>query len=197
MFKDFAAGNKKAIHPNIRASVYSIVLHNGGENEYDIILNEYRTAKNADERNTALRSLGRARGENLMHRTLALPLSDEVKGQDIYLPIAGMRSSPEGIEALWTWMKDNWSALEKKCPPGLTMLGTMVQMCTSSFATPQQAEDVKAFFKERSTKGFDRALSQSLDSISARGSWLERDREDVRGWLEKEGLVGKGGEGKL
>ena len=193
MFQDFAAGNRKAIHPNIRASVYAIVLHNGGEKEYDIILNEFRTAKDADERNTALRSLGRARDGKLIRRTLTLPLSDEVKGQDIYLPSAGMRSTPEGIEALWTWMKDNWAALEKKCPPGGSMLSTMVQMCTSSFATEKQAEDVKAFFKERSTKGFDRALSQSLDSISARGSWLERDREDVRGWLEREGLVGKEG----
>lgn len=33
MFEKFAAGDKKAIHPNIRGSVYAIVLQNGGEKE--------------------------------------------------------------------------------------------------------------------------------------------------------------------
>ncbi|SLM36209.1 aminopeptidase [Lasallia pustulata] len=178
MFQDFAAGNKKAIHPNIRGSVYGIVLQNGGEKEYDIILNEYRTAQTADERITALRSLGRAASPHLIQRTLAFPLSDEVKGQDMYHPISGLRSTPEGIDALWAWMKDNWTALETKCPPGLTMLSTMVQMCTAGFATPRQAEDVRRFFEERSTKGFDRAVSQSLEGIGARARWVESDRGD-------------------
>jgi aminopeptidase 2 len=152
MFRDFAAGNKKAIHPNIRASVYAIALRNGGEREYDVILNEYRTAKIADERNTALRSLGRVNDKKLIQRTLSLPLGDEVKGQDVYLPLAGLRNDTEGIEALWTWLKENWDAIEEKCPPGLTMLGSVVQICTSGFTKEQQMKDVKKWFEGRSTK---------------------------------------------
>jgi len=60
MFSKFVQGDREAIHPNIRGAVYSIVLQNGGKKEYDAILNEYRTAKDSDERNTALRTLGRA-----------------------------------------------------------------------------------------------------------------------------------------
>lgn len=152
MFRDFAAGDKKAIHPNIRASVYAIALQNGGEKEYDIILNEYRTAQNADERNTALRSLGRVKDEKLIQRSLSLPLSDEVKGQDVYLPIAGLRNDAPGIEALWAWLQANWEPLEKKCPPGLTMLGSVVQMCTSGFTKEEQLEEVTKWFEGRSTK---------------------------------------------
>ena len=152
MFRDFAAGDKKAIHPNIRSSVYAIVLRNGGEKEYDIILNEYRTANVADERNTALRSLGRVRDEKLIQRTLSLPLSDEVKGQDVYLPLAGLRNDTEGIEALWTWLKENWDGIQAKCPPGLTMLGSVVQICTSGFTHRQQMTEVKKWFEGRSTK---------------------------------------------
>ena len=197
MFRDFAAGNRQAIHPNIRGSVYSIVLQNGGDKEYEIILNEYRTAKDADERNTALRSLGRAKGEKLVNRTLSLPLSEEVKGQDVYLPIAGMRSDAEGIRALWSWMTANWDELQKKCPPGLSMLGSIVQICTSGFTTEEQLKEVKEFYDGRSTKGFDRALEQSSDSIRAKASWIARDRGDVEGWLETHGYLGKGAAGKL
>ena len=197
MFRDFSAGNRKAIHPNIRGSVYSIVLQNGGEKEYDIILNEYRTATDGDERNTALRSLGRAKGEKLINRTLTLPLSEEVKGQDVYIPIAGMRNDAEGIRALWGWMQANWDGLQKKCPPGLTMLGSIVQICTSGFTTQEQLKDVRTFFDGKSTKGFDRALEQSSDSIRAKASWLARDRGDVEAWLGEHKYLEKAAEGKL
>lgn len=192
MFKKFAGGDRKAIHPNIRASVYAISLRNGGEEEYNIILNEYRNAQDADERNTALRSLSRVKDEKLVKRTLALPLSEEVKGQDVYLPIAGLRNDAIGIEGLFDWMKDNWEAIEKKCPPGLSMLSSIVQMCTSGFTSEEQLKRVHAFFDGKSTKGFDRALEQSSDSIKAKAGWLRRDRGDVEGWLKENGYLGNG-----
>ena len=152
MFEQWAAGNRKAIHPNIRGSVYAIVLQNGGEGEYDTILNEYKSAKDADERNTALRSLGRAKGQHLIQRTLALPLSDEVKGQDVYLPIGGLRNDKEGIKALWEYMKVNWEGLNQKCPASLGMLSGVVQLCTSGFVSDEQLSEVKAWFAKKSTK---------------------------------------------
>ena len=189
MFKDFATGNKEAIHPNIRGSVYAIALQNGGESEYDVLLNEYRTSKNADERNTALRSLARGKGEKLIQRTLDLPLSTEVKGQDIYLPISGLRTEAEGINALWHWMKTNWEKIQEKAPAGLTMLASIVQICTASFTTKAQMKEVQEFFADKDTKGFNRALSQSTDSIQAKASWLDRDRKDVKQWLEENGYL--------
>ena len=192
MFKNFAAGDKKAIHPNIRGSVYAIVLRDGGDKEFDTILNEYHTASNADERNTALRSLGRVKDEKLIQRALALPLSNDVKGQDVYLPIAGLRNDAAGIVALYGWMKDNWEAIEKKCPPGLSMLSNIVQMCTSGFTSEEQLKDVRAYFDGKSTKGFDRALEQSSDAIRAKAGWLKRDRGDVEGWLQSNGYLSKG-----
>ena len=150
MFHAFAGGDRQAIHPNIRGSVYAIVLQNGGEEEYNIILNEYRTARIADERNTALRSLGRAKDKALIKRTLALPLSDEVKGQDVYLPLAGLRSNKEAIEAAWEWMTTNWDTILQKCPPGLSMLGHVVQMCTSGFTQDRHVKLVQDWFEGKS-----------------------------------------------
>ncbi|KAK3081572.1 hypothetical protein LTS18_005317, partial [Coniosporium uncinatum] len=182
MFNKFKSGDRSAIHPNLRSSVYAIVLTEGGEDEYEAILNEYRTAKTSDERNTALRSIGRAKKPELIKRTLGLPLSDEVKGQDIYLPLGGLRSHKDGINALWNWMKDHWEELEKKLPPGLTMLGSVVSICTSSFTHPDQMEDIEEFFNKKSTKGFNQSLAQSLDAIRAKSKWIERDGEDVKKW---------------
>lgn len=194
MFAKFANGDKKAIHPNIRGSVYGIVLQNGGSKEYDTLLNEYRTAQDADERNTALRSLGRVTDPALIQRSLDLPLSDDVKGQDVYLPISGLRNDQKGIEMLWEWVKKNWEPLNVKCPASLGMLGSVVSISTGGFTHEDQLKAVKTFFDGKSTKGFDRSLQQVSDGITAKARWLQRDGKDVEEWLNKQGYLGKGEE---
>ncbi|KAF2876299.1 peptidase family M1-domain-containing protein [Massariosphaeria phaeospora] len=189
MFNKFKAGDSSAIHPNLRGSVYGIVLSNGGKEEYDTILDQATKAKTVDERNTALRVLGRAKDPELIQRTLALSLSDEVKAQDIYLPISALRTHPEGIEALWKWVQDNWDELERRLPPGLTMLSSVVSLTTSSFTHKEHIKQIEAFFSTKSTKGFDKALAQCIDAISAKAAWIERDSDDVKGWLKEHGYL--------
>ncbi|KAF1815182.1 hypothetical protein P152DRAFT_456232 [Eremomyces bilateralis CBS 781.70] len=187
MFSAFKKGDRTAIHPNIRSSVYAIVLSEGGEEEYQAILQEARTAKTSDERNTALMSLGRAKDPELIKRTLSLPLGGDVKEQDIYLPLSGLRTHRAGVEAMWAWMQENWDELKKRLPPGLTMLSSVVTICTSGFTHSEHMDSLRAFFEARSTKGFDQSLAQSLDAIRAKQNWIERDSEDVKAWLTKRG----------
>jgi aminopeptidase 2 len=138
-------------------------------------------------RNTALRCLGRAKDPELIKRTLELLVNGEVKDQDIYMPTGGLRSHPEGINALFAWMKENWDDLVKRFPPALSMLGSLVTIFTSSFTKREQIAEVEKFFEGKSTNGFDQSLAQSLDSIRSKISWVERDKEDVKKWLEENG----------
>jgi aminopeptidase 2 len=185
MFNKFKGGDSSAIHPNLRSSVYAIVLANGGKDEYDAVLHQALNANTSDERNTAMRSLGRAKSPELIQRTLALSLSEDVKAQDIHLPISSLRTHPEGVRALWAWVKDNWAELEKRLPPSLTMLSSVISIATSSFTRQEHIQDIETFFKERSTKGFDKALAQSIDAITAKAAWIERDSQDVKSWLKE------------
>lgn len=151
------------------------------------MLRTYRESTSADERNTALRCLGRCEDSALIKRTLELLFSGEVKDQDIYMPTAGLRAHPQGVEALFNFMTENWDELVKKLPPALSLLGSMVTICTSGFTKPEQLEKVEKFFADRSTNGFDQSLAQSLDAIRSKISWLERDRDDVATWLKENG----------
>ncbi|KAL2841267.1 peptidase family M1-domain-containing protein [Aspergillus pseudoustus] len=193
MFQRYAAGDYSAIHPNIRGSVFSIVLKNGGEKEYNAVYDRFRNAPTSDEKTTALRCLGTAEDPALIQRTLGLALGDEVKNQDIYMPLGGLRAHAGGIDARWAWVKDSWDALYQRLPPGLGMLGTVVQICTASFCTEEQLKDVQKFFADKDTKGFDRAVEQSLDAIRAKVSWVKRDRSDVGSWLKSKGYLQTGG----
>lgn len=190
MFEKFIAGDREALHPNLRGAVFGIVLQTGGDKEYDAILNEYRTAKQSDERNTALRCLGRSKRPELIQRTLDLTFkTDEVRTQDIYLPMAGLRAHKEGVEALWKAMGENWDMLVEKLPPGLSMLGSVVQICASGYTHEEHAKMIEKFFDGKSTKGFDQGLAQSLDAVRAKSQWLGRDKQDVESWLKKEGYA--------
>ncbi len=100
------------------------------------------------------------------------------------MPVAALRTHTQGIEALFTWMTENWETLNHKLPAGLSMLGTMVSICTSSFTRQADLERVQKFFADRSTKGFDQGLAQSLDAIRAKSAWLARDTDDVKAWVD-------------
>jgi len=152
--------------------------------QYDVIIDTYRNSNNSDERNTALRSFGRAKDPELIQRTLSLPFGGEVKEQDVYLPISALRTHPHGIEALYGWLTENFDELARKFPAGLSMLGSIVSICTSGFTKEADLERIQKFFDTKSTKGFDQSLAQSLDAIRAKSAWLARDRQDVEGWVE-------------
>jgi aminopeptidase 2 len=96
-----------------------------------------------------------------------------------------LRTHKDGIIALWKWMTENWDVLEKKLPPALSVLGSVVSICTSSFTHEDQAAEIRKFFADRKTKGFDQSLAQSLDAIKAKSIWVERDGADVKQWLEQ------------
>ena len=69
------------------------------------------------------------------------------------MPIGGLRTHPDGIEALYGWMTENWDELTRRFPAGLSMLGTLVSICTSSFSSQKDLARVRAFFSSKSTKG--------------------------------------------
>ncbi|PGH04639.1 hypothetical protein AJ79_07036 [Helicocarpus griseus UAMH5409] len=189
MFNRFAGGELTAIHPNIRGSVFDIALRDGGEKEYNVVLDRYHNAPTSAEKNTALRCLGSADNPELIQKTLALCLSEEVRAQDIYMPLSGLRLHANGITARWEWLKQNWAAVTKRLPPEFGMLGSVVQICTASLSTDAQLQDVEAFFKDKDQKGFDRSLQQSLDGVRAKANWLKRDRADVETWLKDNGYI--------
>lgn len=84
-------------------------------------------------------------------------------------------------------MEENWDELYKRLPPALSMLGSMVQIMTSSFTKPEQLANVEAFFKDKNTNGYDQSLAQSMDSVRSKIAWLGRDRSDVAAWLKENG----------
>ncbi|GMM29148.1 metallo-aminopeptidase [Martiniozyma asiatica (nom. inval.)] len=187
MFKLYVEGDLDAIHPNLRASVFNSIAANGGESEYESLLKIYKDPQSMDEKIAALRSLGRFENKEILSKVLAKLLDGTVRSQDIYIPMQGMRAHKIGVETLWSWMQTNWDTIYKLLPPGLSMLGSVVQLCTSGFTSMAKYTEIEEFFKGKNTKGFDQGLAQSLETIESKAKWVERDGKDVEEWLKSKG----------
>jgi archaellum biogenesis ATPase FlaH len=81
-FKSLA---RTPINPNIREAVYAIVLPTAADEEYEILLDEFRKSTFSEEREDLLRGMGYFRDLSVVDRVLALTMSKEVKEQDVSL----------------------------------------------------------------------------------------------------------------
>lgn len=178
----------KAIHPNLRTSIFNTVAKNGNSETFDQLFNIYKNPQSVEEKISALRSLGRFSDEAILDKVTGLLLkTDIVKAQDIYIPMQGLRSHRLGIEKLWTWLTINWDEVYKLLPPGLSMLGSVVTLASCGFTKKEQKEKVQSFFKSKNTKGFDQGLAQSMDMITAKSAWATRDSDAITKWLSSNG----------
>ncbi|EGW35036.1 uncharacterized protein SPAPADRAFT_58170 [Spathaspora passalidarum NRRL Y-27907] len=189
-FAEFVAGDKKAIHPNLRASIFNVVAKNGDLSTFDQLFNIYRNPQSVEEKIAALRAFGRFENDEVMEKVTGLLLqTDIIKQQDIYIPMQGLRAHRAGIEKLWAWLTVNWDRVYELLPPGLSMLGSIVTLATSGFTRPEQKKEVEEFFATKNTKGYDQGLAQSLDIITAKGKWAQREAESIYKWLEQNGYT--------
>ncbi|CAJ0879935.1 13854_t:CDS:10 [Entrophospora sp. SA101] len=153
--------DESAIHPNIRGTVFDIVLkYGGGEEEFNAIIDIYRKTTIPDQKIIVLASLGSVVQPELIQRSLDFAISDEVKEQDIIYSFSGYAKS-------------------------VVLFGHVIKFCISSFASEEDIKDIESFFKDKDCKNFARPLQQSLESIRINAAWVNRDADDVKQWLKE------------
>lgn len=187
MFNKYITGDKKAIPALIKPSVFNTVASRGGEESYQKLYNIYKNPMATDEKLAALRALGKFKEDKLITKTLSYLLDGTVLSQDFYIPMQGLRTHKEGILAMWEFLKQNWTEIIKKLQPGSPVLGGVLTVSVSSLASVEKIDDVKQFFSDKPTKGFDQTLAQALDTATSKSKWVARDGEVVRKYLEDNG----------
>jgi aminopeptidase 2 len=85
------------------------------------------------------------------------------------------------MNALFTWMTENWDELVRRLPANLFL--SVFSTCTSDFSSFEKLASVQNFCSKRSTEGFDQVLAQCCDGIKFKAAWVERDRQDVKDWV--------------
>ena len=79
-------------------------------------------------------------------------------------------------------MKSNWPEFDRRYGSGGFGLMRLVSLC-GNFTTQEKLADVESFFTENPAPAAERTIRQALERIRLNIRWLERNREEVAGWL--------------
>eukprot|EP01125_Pyxidicula_operculata_P001519 TRINITY_DN11382_c0_g1_i1.p1 TRINITY_DN11382_c0_g1~~TRINITY_DN11382_c0_g1_i1.p1 ORF type:complete len:861 (-),score=234.44 TRINITY_DN11382_c0_g1_i1:165-2747(-) len=185
--KRFAAfiKDRSTLSSDLAGVVFKLVMRNGGETEYNQMLEIYKTATQPEERIRALRSLGLATTPELINRALEFALSDDTRIQDIIYPFYSCSSTHAGREATWSFVKNNWDRIDKKLTGSNMLFSRIISYTTQDFSSEEKAKDVEEFFKTHHAASTERTIQQSLESIRTNAQYLNRNISDVQSWLEK------------
>ena len=188
-FKAYQLGERKAIHPSLRRSVFSIVIREGGEPAYKAVQEEYLTTTSIDGKETCLIALGKVQTADLVNNFLDFQFSDKVAIQDVHTGSISLGANSAIRNELWKYIKQNWTAVHEKLSANMMTTNKYFKDTLSKFASHEFEKDIAAFFKDKDTKGYDRGLVEVFDTVRANASYKERDEELLLEWLEAHGYA--------
>ena len=105
-----------------------------------------------------------------------------MRSQDTISLVSAVATNRLGKAHAWVFVKDRWHEFDRRYGSGGFGLMRLVSI-TGGFATPEDREDVRAFFEAHPVPAATRTVQQSLERIGLNVRWLERNREGLAAWF--------------
>ncbi|KAL7428645.1 hypothetical protein ACHAXM_001361 [Skeletonema potamos] len=175
-FRAFQADHSdmKSLPSDMRSSVFKIVLKNGGAKEFEEVKDYFDQASDNAERKHVLSSLGHAPDAKLKTATLEWAISGNIKLQDFFYPMGGVRSSScEGRNIAWTFLKQNFSAINAMVGnANASLMDAVIVSCAGGFCSNEKADEIEAFFKANPVPRSSRKIQQTLENMRSNAKFF-------------------------
>ncbi|XP_038896093.1 aminopeptidase M1-like isoform X2 [Benincasa hispida] len=142
---------------------------------FESILQLYREADAAEDREDILRILSACPDPDLLVEALDFLVSDEVREQDIVYGLAGI--SFQGRHRAWKWFKENWDPIFNKYGANF-LLTNFVRDLITPFCSNEEADEIEAFFATHPHEKVAMDLKQSLEQVRIKARWVEFIKQD-------------------
>ncbi|KAJ3182652.1 Aminopeptidase 2 mitochondrial [Geranomyces variabilis] len=207
-FKKFIAGDESALPPNIRSIAYKTVLSNSknSKEDFESILNIFKTATTPDQKLFALNSLGATNDPELVKRVLnEIALNtDLVRANDVPMCLSGLTSSNPDLATvragMWPWVLANWDTLVERYRATLSLLAAVVSLSVSPRVGQEVIDTIENWRagKDLPTdearakrtddiKSITRPIDQSVERVRGKTAWVNRARDSVAQWVKESG----------
>ena len=135
-----------------------------------------------EEHDRFMVALGAFEAPELIDRTLALSLTDDIRSQDLQILMGQLLANPAARRATWSFLTRSWAAIARKAPVfGLRrILGA-----TASLVDEKLRHEVADFFADpgHHVEAGERELKQALEAIDLSLGLRARERENLGTWL--------------
>ncbi len=176
--------DKTKISPDIRPLILGITARYGDKKEYAMLQKMYQQEPLHEAKNRIGMALGMFQQKELIEKTLAFALSDDVRAQDTPSIIASVFANQKGRDSAWGFMKKEWKMLLSRYGEGGHILTRFIQSM-AIFNDTKHADDIEKFFKKNPAPAGERAILQVLEKIRSNAAWKTRDAKKVSEWLNK------------
>ncbi|MBZ5628765.1 MAG: ERAP1-like C-terminal domain-containing protein [Acidobacteriia bacterium] len=175
-----------SVDPNVGGLAVELAAVNGDANLYDQYLQHMSAAKTPQERYAYMEALTRFPQPELAQRTLALSLSPEVRGQDLFRGIGGLLENAETRDLAWAYFKSHWAEIQKKIGGGL---GFGFGELASVFCSEPSKQDVQQWFAQHPDPGGPRPLRQGLERLDTCLRMKNAQAQNLASWLKEHGTA--------
>lgn len=172
------------VDPNIRSAILYGAARHGKEQQFDQLLDLYRSEEAPHNRQAQLLNLGRFRQPELGRRALEFAMGPEVKLQDVVYGLSGPCRTREHRALAWQFLQDQWDELIRRFGDGGHMLDRFPDMAAGTYATLEHAEAVEQFFAAHPHPAITRPAAQAVEGIRHRADWFARSKPDIEAFLD-------------
>jgi len=168
-----------SISPDLIEPICSIAAWTGNSKTHSELVKMYRTAKTMEEKLRFLSAMCSFKDKKILEKSLNFSQTNEVRSQNMQLPIMKVAANPYGKQVLWPWLKKNWKKLNKKVGHGNPLFNRIVASI-SSVADDSMEKEIKGFFKNNPTPGTERTQAQTLERIRINSEFLRNMRKEFK-----------------
>ncbi|MGZ4149221.1 MAG: M1 family metallopeptidase, partial [Actinomycetota bacterium] len=148
------------VDPSVAAAAVDVVATVGSIEDYEAFLVQAKDASTPQEQERYRTALARFRDPSLMTRTLEATLTADVRPQDAPFLIARSVMNRDLGPQAWRFVQERWEALTERVAASNVIA---LAVGTRSLTTPEQVEDVRAFFEDHDIPQGHMMLMQSLE----------------------------------
>ncbi len=188
-FASWQAGDKEAIHQNLRSVIFNMNVAQGGEKEYHAVMEEYSKTTTVDGKEICLQAMGRTKKRELAFDLLEFVTSDLVPTQDAHSVPSALASNNECRDTVWEYTKAQWDRVHGRLSVSNIVMDRWVKLGLSQFSDLATETEIARFFKDKDTKAYERSLVVVSDMITGNAKYKERDEGRVLEWLKAHGYA--------
>ena len=179
--------DRSSLAPNLTDAVVTMAAMRGGKPVYDAFLAAVHEATTPQEEKRFLLALADFRQAELVDRTLALCLSDEIASQDVVFVLMRLFENRHAREQTWAFVKRRWAALKRHMPP---QLGGRLIGATPALLSRTHRREVASFFRANPLPASERALRQALERFDWYAGFRRRVAPELRAYLSGQAVEG-------